>query len=317
MKKIVVIGGGTGSYTVLKGLKDYNTKLSAVVSISDNGGSSGVLRDEFGVLPPGDLRRALLALSNENGIWRELFNYRFDGESQNHNMGNLIMTAMTKIKGDMPSAIEEISKILKIEGKVCPVSLDTVHLCAELEDGKVIRGETNIDIPKHDSENKIKKVYLEPKAFAYKGAIETIKSADLIVLGPGDLYTSIIPNLLVEGVCEALEKTEAKIVYVSNIMTKKGETDNFELNDFVTTIKKYLNCNIDYILANNKEPSAEISESYKAEKSYFVKPNITEGNYEVIKTDLIDEEPLAKENGKVRPLIRHDSKKLARALMEL
>src|SRR3989338_5323647 len=221
-KKITVIGGGTGTYNLLLGLKQYDVSLSAIVTTADSGGSSGQLRDEFGVLPPGDLRRCLIALSENRGdIWRKIFDYRFAGEREN-NMGNLIITALTKITGDFPTAIEVAAELLEVKGQVVPATLDDVHLNAELENGQVIYGETNIDIPKHNPELKIKRVFLEPKAFAYKKAIASIMDSDLVVIGPGDLYTSIIPNLLVEGLVAALKATNAKVIYVCNVMTKYG-----------------------------------------------------------------------------------------------
>jgi uncharacterized cofD-like protein len=314
MKKVVVIGGGTGSFTLLKGLKNYDLELNAIVSTADNGGSSGQLRDEFGILPPGDLRRCLIALSEGDEIWREIFNYQFKGRNEKHNLGNLIMTAMNEIKGDFCLALEEISKILNISGKVIPVTLDNTHLCAELENGEIIKGETNIDVPKHNTEIKIKKVYLEPKAFAYKEAIKSITNADIIILCPGDIYTSLIPNLLVEGIAPAIKNSHAKKVYICNVMTKHGETDNFKAQDFVTKIEEYLRLKPDYILCNNKKPPKEILDLYIEEKSYFVEPEIDTKKYNVIFADLIDEKNIL---SKEKKLIRHDSIKIANTIMNL
>lgn len=299
---------------------NYDTDLTAVVSMSDSGGSSGKLRDEFGILPTGDIRLCLIALSEEGEIWRDLFQYRFVGGVENHNLGNLIMTALTDIRGDFIGAVNQASKILKVKGKVIPVTLEKTTLCAELSDGSVIRGETNIDIPKHDLNLKIKKVYLEPKSFTYKEAISVIKNIgnDLIIIGPGDLYTSIIPNLLVEGIISTIKESNAKKVFICNIMTKNGETSNFSAKNFVEEIKNYLGFYPDIIICNNKSPSQELAESYKIEKSFFVSPDIDSNeDYQVIKTDLIDEAPYAIEEGKRRPLIRHDPQKLARAIMEI
>lgn len=318
MSKITVIGGGTGSYTVLNGLKNYDIELASIVSTADSGGSSGSLRDEFGVLPPGDLRRCLVALSGNRGdIWRRIFEYRFAGEKENNNLGNLIITALTKITGDLPGALDAVSDILEVKGTVLPATLDKSSLCAKMSDGQVIIGETNIDVPSHDPSLKIEKVFLEPRAFAYKKAIETIGDSQLIAIGPGDLYTSIIPNLLVEGIAEAINKSQAKKVYVCNVMTKHGETDNFTARNFVEQIEKYLQGKLDYVLINSKRPSEEIIKSYEAEKSFFVESDLVGENYQVISADLIDEMPEVKEQEKRRPLIRHDSEKLARALMEL
>ena len=316
MDRIATIGGGTGSYTLLRALKNYDLDLGAIVSASDNGKSSGELRDEFGILPPGDARRCLIALSEGEGqaLWRRIFEYTFGGEREKHNLGNLIITALTDIyQGDTQSALDEVSRMLGVRGRVIYATLDNVHLCAELEDGEIIKGETNIDMPKHNPEKKIKRVYLNPEAFAYKKAIETIDEANLIVIGPGDLYTSIIPNLLVNGIPETIRGSKARKVYVCNVMTKNGETNNFGAIDFVKEFKKYLGDYPDIVLCNNNQPSKEILEKYSSEKSSFVEPNIEDNrDFKVIKEDLIDEE-----NAKKEGLIRHDSKKLGRLIRSL
>jgi len=308
MKKITVIGGGTGNFTLLQGLKYYNTDLSAVVTTADSGGSSGRLRDEFGVLPPGDLRRCLVALSENRGdVWRRIFEYRFDGENEKNNMGNLIITALTKITGDLPNAIDAASELLEVKGNVAPATLDSVHLCAELENGQTIFGEKNIDVPKHDPRLKINRVYLRPHALAYKKAVSIIMDSDIIVLGPGDLYTSIIPNLLVEGITKALKETKAKVVYVCNVMTKYGETNNFTAKDFLEEVQRYSNNAIDCVVLNTKEPTRELSKKYAHENSFFVRPNIYGDDSHVIKTDLISDSSL----------FRHDPKKIAKILMTI
>lgn len=318
MKKITIIGGGTGSYTLLKGLRDYHVDLSAIITTADSGGSSGQLRDEFGVLPPSDLRRCLIALSEKrNDIWRKIFEYRFNGVRENNNLGNLIITALTKIVGSLPVAIDAVSELLEVKGKIIPITLDDVNLCAMLEDGQVISGETNIDIPKHDPNLKIKEVFLQPKAFAYKEAIQTIFESQLIIIGPGDLYTSIIPNLLVEGIASALKETSARIFYVTNVMTKQGETNNFSAQDFVKEIQKYSNNSLDGVICNNKKPDIELAEVYAQENSFFVEPDIIGQSNQVIKADLIEENPEVQEAGKRRPLIRHSAHKLAKIVMEL
>jgi len=307
-KKITVIGGGTGTYNLLLGLKQYDVSLSAIVTTADSGGSSGQLRDEFGVLPPGDLRRCLIALSENRGdIWRKIFDYRFAGEREKNNMGNLIITALTKITGDFPTAIEVAAELLEVKGQVVPATLDDVHLNAELENGQVIYGETNIDIPKHNPELKIKRVFLEPKAFAYKKAIASIMDSDLVVIGPGDLYTSIIPNLLVEGLVAALKATNAKVIYVCNVMTKYGETNNFSASDFIKELQRYSNQAIDHVIVNTTKPSSELSESYAKENSFFVMPDVRGKPQHVTKADLISSSVL----------FRHDCKKLAKVIMEI
>lgn len=314
MKNIVVIGGGTGSYTVLRGLKQYDVGLSAVVSMFDSGGSSGRLRDEFGYLPAGDARRALIALAEENGDnpLRRLFEHRFDNKTSSldgHNVGNVIITALTDIYGSEAKAIEQAGKVLNIHGKVLPVSMTNTHLCAELENGEVVVGETNIDIPKHDGDLRIKKLYLQDKARIYGETRKVIENADLVIIGPGDLYSSIIPNLLVDGMAEALRKTKS-VAYVCNLMTKWGETHGYNASDFVREVLRYApGVTLDYVICNNKHGSNELLARYADERSYPVK--VDEGiaglAKKIVVNDLIQEPQL----------IRHDSSKLAKVIMDL
>lgn len=313
MKKIVVIGGGTGTYTVLRGLKDYLVDLTAIVSMADDGGSTGRLRDEYGVLPPGDIRRCLVALSESDEIMKELFQYRFGkGGLNGHSFGNLFITALKEIMNDDYNAIKYAGKILNIKGKVLPVTLDNIRLCARLEDGQLITGESNIDVPKHNTNIKIKEIFLSPKAKANPDTLIEINDADLIVIGPGDLYTSIIPNLLVDGISEAIKKSEAKKVYVCNLMTKNGETDNFKVSDFINKIEDYLGGGIiDFVLCNKNDYQKSLLKNYEKEKAYpiyFDSENLK--NREKIKF-------LLKDLSIKEKLIRHDSKKLAREIISL
>lgn len=305
MKKIVVIGGGTGTYTVLKGLKNYDVKITAIVSMADDGGSTGVLRDEFGILPPGDIRKCVVALSESTEIMKDLFQYRFkNGAINGHSLGNLLITALQDITGSYEEGIKAASRILNIKGMVLPVSLSDCRLCAELEDGQIITGETNIDIPKHDGNLKINKIFLKPAAIANPKALEVIKEADLIVIGPGDLYSSIISNLVVEGIPEAIKSSKAKKVYVCNLMTKFGETNNFKASDLVKEIENYLGKDIlDCIIVNNSEYDKNLLTKYEEEKAYpVIVDNI---KYKTISADLITK-PI---------LIRHDSHKLANEII--
>lgn len=244
-RKIVVIGGGTGTYQVLTGLKKYDFDLSAVISMCDSGGSTGRLRRELGVLPPGDVRRAILALSDLPFAQRtleEIFDFRFNEgrELVGHSVGNILLAALVQITGSMDRAISEAARILNASGNVYPVTLDKTDLVAILEDGTRVHGETKIDMRDFKLKYPIKKVFLSPKAQIFNKAAQAIKDADLIVLGPGDLYTSIVPTLLVEGVNSAIASSNAKVVYVVNLMTKRGETDKYSAAIFVEAIKKYL-----------------------------------------------------------------------------
>ncbi|MCP6726846.1 MAG: YvcK family protein [Patescibacteria group bacterium] len=310
-KRIVVIGGGTGTYTVLSGLKKHEVELSAVVSMADDGGSSRILREEFGVLPPGSVRPALVALSNAEKSVADLFSFRFsNGSLKEHNIGNLLLTALAQNLGSFEKAIEEAGKILNIKGRVIPSTLENVRLMAELENGEVIKGETNIDIPAHDGNLKIEKIWLEPTCKANPKAVEAILEADAIVIGPGDLFTSIIPNFLVDGISEACSKTKAKKIYVCNIMTKFGETSGFSSKDFLNTIEKYLKDGIQYMLVNTKTPLPERIKTYEKEQAEFVvyaPEDFKDSSITIVEKDLL------RPNG----FIRHDSDVLAQSIMNI
>lgn len=314
-KKIVVIGGGSGIFNVLKGLKNYPVSITSIVTIFDSGGSSGILRDEFGTLPQGDIRRSLLALAPDSGksTLRDLLAFRFPKESSlnGHSFGNLFLQALTSISGSEVEAIQMASDILNIKHKILPVSTDNALLCAELENGSIIKGETNIDIPKHDGSIKIKKLFLEPEAKIYKEAYDSIIQADLIIIGPGDLYTSILPNILVSGFTDALKKSKAKIAYILNIMTKWGETNDFAGSDFAKTLLSYLKMKkLDYIICNNAKLKAPLVKKYKDEKAFPVEidiKNLKQYADRVVEGDII----LQKE------IIRHDPKKISGAIMNI
>lgn len=308
--KIVVIGGGTGVFTVLSGLRNYPVDLTAIISMSDDGGSTGALREEFGILPPGDVRRALVALAHtDNRLLSELFNYRFEeGQLKGHAFGNIMLTALERMTGNFESALTEAGRILNVKGRVIPVTLDNIRLCAELENGEIIKGETNIDVPKHDHNIKIKKVYLEPKAYGNKRAFDSILEADLVVLGPGDLFTSVIPNLLVKGIPAAIKKSKAKKVYVVSSMTKPGETNGFSAKNFLDILEKYLGTGIlDYIVVNTKKPASPRLKDYTAENKMMVEVGNLPSRPMPIYGDFI------RKSG----FVRHDPEKLAKVLVSL
>lgn len=311
MRNIVVIGGGTGTFVVLVGLKKYTRNLTAIVSVTDSGGSSGILRDELGVLPPGDIRRCLVALSNSDKLMRDLFNYRFKGGGlKGHSFGNLFLSALEKLTGSFKKAVVEASKILSTDGEVIPVANRQTNLCAMLENGQMIKGEANIDIPKHDGNLKIKKVWLQPNIKATPQALEAIKKAELIVIGPGDLYTSIIPNLLIQGLSKAIKNSKAKKIYVCNLMTKFGETNGFCVSDFVKTMEKYLGRNvIDYVIFNKGNLPKRLLEKYASQKEFPVRCDIKEG--------LNQDNPkyLGADIASHRTLIRHHPDKLAKLIL--
>lgn len=312
-KRIVVIGGGTGVFTVLSGLKHYFDKLTAVVTMADDGGSTGILREEFGILPPGDIRRALIALSSsDNRILSELFNYRFkEGRGlSGHSFGNLMIAALERIKDSFEKAVCEAGKILSIKGKVLPVTLRATHLVAELEDGSIIKGETNIDVPNHDGRLKIKRVWLMPAAKINPRVQKVILGADAVIIGPGDLYTSIIPNLLVGGVKEALSKSKGTVIYFVNLMTKFGETNDFEASDFLKTIENYVGKGvIDYVAINKTKPVPMRVRPYIREKAEWVNVDLEKFDKKPV--------PIVADLMRSRGLIRHDSDKVAKLVKML
>lgn len=312
MRNIVVIGGGTGTFMVLTGLKKYAKNISAIVAMSDSGGSSGILRDELGVLPPGDIRRCLVALSNSDKLMRDLFNYRFkDGGLAGHTFGNLFLSALEKITGSFEKTVLEAAKILSIEGEVIPVTTGKTDIWALLENGQKIKGETNIDIPKHDGNLKIKKVWLQPPIKASRRALQAIKKAQLIVIGPGDLYSSVIPNLLVQGISRAIAKSKAKKIYICNLMTKFGETNDFCVFDFVAVLEKYLGRGvIDYVIFNKSKLPKKLLKKYALQKKFPVKFDTQsdfnkKGKPKYIGADVASH----------RTLIRHHPDKLAKLIL--
>ncbi|MDP2091316.1 MAG: YvcK family protein [Candidatus Gracilibacteria bacterium] len=313
---ITTIGGGTGSYNVLSGLKrNLHFNLASVVTMSDSGGSTGKLRDEFGILPPGDLRRAILALSQEDVLLRKLFEYRFDKTSSvsGHTVGNLLITAMADITGDFEKGIVEISKMFRVKGKVVPVTLEKSDLVVVLDNGQEIFGETNIDCPAHNTDLCIKEAYLSPEVKVNPKAREVLENSDIIIIGPGDLYTSIVPNLLVKGVKKAIKNADAKVVYFCNIMTKNGETDGFEVENFVDVIEKYLGKGVlDYVVVNNGHISDEMEEKYKKEESKTpvkVKniKDFKDKSYKIIERDLLNE----------NDYVRHSPIKIAKVIEDM
>lgn len=315
-KKVVVIGGGTGNFVILRGLKKYNVDLSAIVSMADSGGSTGILRDELGVLPPGDVRQCLVALSNSSKLMRSLMNYRFEnGNLGGHSFGNLFLSALEKVTGSFEKAVEEVSKILVIRGKVIPITTNQVHLKMVLNNRKLLEGEAEIYLSQEIDQG-YKSIFLEPYPKVNPKVLDEILNADLLILGPGGIYTSIIPNLLIEGVSEAFCQSKAKKVFVVNLMNRIGQTTGFKVSDNLAEVVKFLGKDVfDYIVVNKKRPPKALIEAYK-EEGELIENDLFESR--VIYTDLLGK---LKEENKVdlikRNLIRHDSKKLAKELMKI
>lgn len=317
MKKIVTMGGGTGNFTALRGLKYYNNiDISAIVSMADDGGSTGVLRDELGVLPPGDVRQCLVALSDSSRLMRSLMNYRFEnGGLGGHSFGNLLLSALEKVTGSFEKAVEEAGKILFIRGKVIPVTTHQVRLIMILKNCKALNGEREIYLSQ-EIDNGYSSIYLDPYPKANDQAINEIMNADLIVLGPGGLYTSLIPILLVEGVVEALKKSDAKKVFVVNLMNRKGQTSGFKVSDYLSELKRFIGDDIfDFILVNEQTPPQELIELYAKEGDLVINDLDDE---RVRKGSLLGEiRQGSKKDFLKRSLIRHNSKKLAQELMQI
>jgi len=306
---IVVIGGGTGLYALLRGLKQYTSNITAVVTVFDSGGSSGQLRDELGVLPPGDIRNCLVALSTKEPLMTRLFQYRFkDGSLQGHSFGNLFITAMSEVSGDFPKGVEKSSEILAIRGKVLPSSTADVTLCARLKNKKIIRGENNIS----QSKDRIESIFIQPSSvLPLPETIQAIREADAVILGPGSLYTSIICNLLVKNIPEAICQSNALTIYICNVMTQPGETDNYSASMHLTEVVRYLNQNcIDYVLVNSKVLSKEVTLKYQQEGACAVRddlPIMFGERTKIIRQDLLSEHNFA----------RHDSDKIAKLIRNI
>lgn len=316
MKRIVVIGGGTGNFVVLRGLKNYPLELTAIVSMADDGGSTGILRDELGVLPPGDVRQCLVALSNSSRLMRSLMNYRFEnGGLGGHSFGNLLLSALEKVTGSFEKAVEEAGKILFIKGKVLPVTTHQVRLKMILNSRRVLEGEREVYLSQEIDQG-YKSIYLEPFPKVNPRVLDEIHNADLIVLGPGGLHTSLIPNLLVEGVCSALRESQARKVFVVNLMNRKGQTTGFKTSHYLKELVQFLGKDLfDHILMNKQQPPEELIALYSAEGD-LVENDLDDDR--IAFADLLGKpiEEMRRDLLK-RSLIRHDSKKLAQELIKI
>ncbi len=310
--RIVVLGGGTGLSTLLRGLKEYSSNITAIVTVTDDGGSSGRLSGELGMIPPGDIRNCLVALADAEKSMTDLFQYRFSGDSgslSGHSLGNLLIAALTsQARGDFEQAIEIASDVLAIRGRVVPSTLSHVRLRALMEDGTELCGETTIVA----SARRIRRIFLDPEeVMAHETAIEAILEADLICIGPGSVYTSVIPNLLVPGISEALEKSEAKKAYICNVMTQRGESDTFSASEHVTAINANTDRRIfDYVLVNTGVPSPSTLDKYRGAGQALVDPDldrIRAMGFRVLPGDYMNE----------TDLVRHDPNRMASRLVAL
>jgi len=319
--KTVTIGGGTGGFMLLSALRHYVGSITAIVNMSDDGGSTGILRDEFGILPPGDIRQCLVALSTTPEYMRELFNYRFDeGSLKGHAFGNLLLTALEKIAGSFSGGVQLAEQILQVRGRVLPVTTSDVRVEAVFPDGTKVSGEHMLQ--QHDFSGNQPKLTLSPAAHITKEASSAIKEADLVIIGPGDLHSSIIPSLLPTGMSEALRSTRAKKIYVSNLVNKPNTTKGMQVSDYVTQISDHLGFQpFDYVLYNIEEPSRQLIGKYMREGEEPIQYDesvFAQATYAAIGFELLSKgvaQPVA-DTLISRNLIRHDGDKLARAIMK-
>jgi uncharacterized cofD-like protein len=323
--KIAVIGGGTGSFTMLSALKYHTSQIAAIVSMADDGGSTGVLRDELGTLPPGDVRQCLVALSDSPKV-RDLFEYRFDtGTFSGHSFGNVLLTALEKISGDFGQAVETASDILRIRGTVIPATLDNVRLKMEWDDKSlVLHGERVIDAEFFKQDPRKARLSLMPNPAPNPMAIAAIDQADIVVIAPGDLYTSLGPLLVIDGIGEALARTKAKVFYVANLVSKHGQTDNFTVSDHAAEIERFAGQDIlDYVLYNHQQPSEEVARLYEAEKGYVTRADtdkLESEHYAAVGGEFLGKMATANSADTLigkRSLIRHDARAVAKLIVDL
>ena len=311
--KIVVIGGGTGLSTMLRGLKNYTSNITAIVTVGDDGGGSGVLREDLGILPPGDIRNCILALARTEPLMEELLQYRFkDGRLKNQNFGNLFLAAMDGISDNFEDAVQKMSSVLAVKGKVLPVTLEDMVLEVELENGNKVRGESIIGEEVIEQDSRIKKLKIFPEdAKALDDAISAIEDADAIVLGPGSLYTSILPNLLVKDITRSIKKSKALKLYICNIMTQPGETQKFSVSDHIKVIFDHCGRDIiDCVIANEESIHPDLRDKYYAEGSDIVNLDIEELEklgVDVVKDNLTETQ---------KTYVRHNAQKLAKIIIE-
>jgi uncharacterized cofD-like protein len=321
VKKVTVLGGGTGTFVVLSGLKQYPLDLAAIVTMMDSGGSTGRLRDQLGVLPPGDLRQCLVALSEASDLWRELFLYRFTkGDLKGHNFGNIFLSALEKVSENYNEVIDTASFVLKTKGKVIPVTFESTHMNVQYANGKVVEQEGNID-ENFEEKTRIIKAFLHPKVRVNRDALSRIRESDYIIVGPGDLYTSIIPILLTGTIRSTIRKSSAKIIYIVNLMTKGGQTTDYTAFNHIEDITKYMGREPDYVLVNKSKISSEILEWYNSHGEKIVVNDLRGRKLKskIITEDIIEKEQYEKRKSDIlfRSILRHNSVNLAASLNKI
>ncbi|QQR77643.1 MAG: YvcK family protein [Candidatus Moraniibacteriota bacterium] len=324
-KRIVTIGGGTGSFTLLQGLKRHPFRLSAVVSMADDGGSTGVLRDELGVLPPGDVRQCLVALSQSSEKMRELMNYRFDnGGLKGHSFGNLLLSALEKMEGSFSEGVRRAMEILKVCGEVIPVTNEDAHLEMRLSDGTMLCGENEINHAETLQEVGIEKFSFAKSVRASALAVKRIGEADAIVIGPGNFYCSLLPNVLIRTCARAIRDSSARVIFVANLTNKRGHTSGWSVDDFVRELEKYIGRGrVDFVVWNVRKPNKELVRKYEEQEGEgmlvtFDQDAILNRTYRVLRADVVSDRASVVREGDViaatRAFIRHDSDRLAQAI---
>ena len=323
MKKIVVIGGGTGTTAVLSGLKNHEEyHLDVIVSMTDDGGSNAVIRDQFGLLPLSDLRKSIIALSDaDQSLLRDIFTFRFDkGEGlRGHTLGNLVMMGLSSLTGSEVGAVEAVSELFGIKGTVIPVTTDKTTLVARFDDGVTIKGEHIIDEPEKATDRKIVELSLDPKVEANIDAITAIKNADIIIAGPGDLYTSTLANIIVGGIAEAIKESNATYIFINNLMTKKGQTHWMKDLDLLDEIEKYSLRKPDFCINHNGIFPQEVVDHYATKNEFPIQKSNEASETNLIYANVVCDSITEKQSGDdlVRSLIRHDADKLANIIHNL
>lgn len=326
-KKIVTIGGGTGQVPLISGLKEYPYEITAIVTMADDGGSTGILRDELGVLPPGDAMKCLVALSEAPNMLRTLMNYRFEeGGLKGHSFGNLFVSALEKVNGSFSSGMHEAARILRVRGQVLPSSEDDMRLQIILNNKKVLNGETHLDEHADIAAHGIDHIRLAKPVRAHKASVKAILDADYVIIGPGDLYGSHLPNFLVKGIAQAVKKTKAKCIFIAPLTNKKGHSKDFTIENYVDILENYIGKQrINYVLLNTKNPKKDVLERYekKEGKNSLVSRSevVSKKHYQILAGDFLSGQKHAQKKGdalaKTRAFIRHDAVKIGRAVSYL
>lgn len=323
---VVTIGGGTGHFMLLSGLKEKPVRIAAIVSMADDGGSSGMLRDEMGVLPPGDVRQCLAALSYETPVLRELFSYRFpDGPAKGHAFGNLFLSALERVTGSFAEAVREAARILSVAGEIIPVTEEDMRLRINLKDGTHVIGEHLLDNNDHVRTVGVEGIALEHPVAADPTAIKRILEADFVVIGPGDLYGSVLPPLLIPAIARALRETKAHMIYVANLTNKRGQTEGFHARDYVRVLHHYIGSHVvDTVVCNSEKPPLHLAARYEEKEGkgmFVVCERDAHDPYECVEKNILSSDAHMvhhfESQGSTRSFIRHDPTRLASVLMDI